>query len=196
MQAFDAIGSRSDLAIMASSAEIMYLVHPDKIMREKAQAIIQEISKFATENLDNNPVLYAAIKKYVEQKSPAEKLSETQRYYIDELMKEFKRNGLELPEEKQAEVRALKNEITMIDLQFEANINNEGNKTIAVARQELQGVPEDFIDALKKQMPALILLQSIMQPTTGSWPLVLLKPRAKNYGLHLLIAHILPMKNF
>lgn len=148
--AFDAVGSRSDLAILASSAEIIHLTHPDQAMREKAQAIIEELSKFSTENLDNNPVLYAAIKNYVHNKSSSEELSDKQRYYINQLMKEFKLSGLELPEEKQAEVRALKNEITAIGLQFEANVNNEGNKTIAVSRQELQGVPDDFIDSLKK----------------------------------------------
>jgi len=99
--------SRECFAIIASSAEIIHLVHQSQIMREKAQEIIQEIMKFVTENLENNPVLYAAIKNYVQHKSPAENLSEKQRYYIDELMKEFKQNGLELPAEKQAEVRAV-----------------------------------------------------------------------------------------
>ncbi len=150
MQAFDAITSRSDLAIISGSAAIIYLVHPDRAMREKAQAIIEEISTFATAKLENNPALYAAIKSYVQQKAPMEQLSEEQLYYIDELMKQFKRSGLELPEDKQTEIRALKNGLTTIGLQFETNINNDGNKTIVLSRKELQGVPDYFIDSLEK----------------------------------------------
>lgn len=147
-QALDRICSYSDLAILANATVMLKMTSPDEAMRKTAQDMCEAIKKFQIEQISNNQALYRAFKWYVEHKAMAEKLSAEETRYLDELMKEFKRSGLELPEDRQQEVRALKAELAKLELQYETNIDQDAT-TITVKKDDLEGLPEDFINQLK-----------------------------------------------
>jgi len=153
----DILESLSDLSIMAPLAEVLTLVDPQEDMRNAAQKGLIEIEKFATHNISNNPELFKAFKAYVEGNANNEKLTDEERYYLQERMKDFKRNGMHLPPEQLEEVKKLKTKLTELGLQFEKNINDDA-RTIAVTREELEGLSDDFINSLKRADDGLYIL--------------------------------------
>lgn len=69
------------------------------------------------------------------------KLAEPEQRLIHETMKDFKLNGLDLPDDKLAKVKDLKKQMTELNTQFHANLNN--NTDFAeMNEKELAGVPD------------------------------------------------------
>jgi len=147
-QALDTLESRSNLSVVAPIAEFVTMVDPEESMRNAGQKALIEIVKFATDKINNNPVLFKAFKAYVEGNAKNEELSDEQQYYLQEQMKGFRRSGLHLPKEQLEEVKQIKNELMRLGLEFEKNIAIDA-RTITVARDELEGLSDDFIDSLK-----------------------------------------------
>ncbi len=153
----DVLESLSDPAIIAPLAEVITLVDPREAMRNAAQKGLIEIEKFATHNISNNSELYKAFQAYVEGNAENEKLSDEEWYYLQDRMKDFKRNGMHLDPEQLKKVKKLKNKLTELGLQFEKNINDDA-RTIAVTREELAGLSDDFINSLKRTDDGLYIL--------------------------------------
>ncbi|MEO5970116.1 MAG: M3 family metallopeptidase [Bdellovibrionia bacterium] len=84
--------------------------------------------------------LYLAIKdQKATQPAEARLLSET--------LKAFEENGLKLPDDKLKQVRELKQALAVLESQFSTNLNQD--QTVAeFTREELAGVPEDYINSL------------------------------------------------
>ncbi|CAH0476142.1 unnamed protein product [Peronospora belbahrii] len=77
------------------------------------------------------------------------KLDPVTQRYVQRLVQDFERNGLQLPYDKQKEVQAWKQKLSKLGIQFQQNLSEE---TIEVqfAQDELKGLSEDFIAALEK----------------------------------------------
>ncbi len=156
-KALDRLESLSELAIMFPVLEVVMLVYPAAEMRNIAEKKLVELEKFATHNISNNPHLFRAFKDYVEGTAAQEELSDEQRYYLQERLNDFKRNGMHLDQENLAEVEVLKNRLTELGLSFEKNINDD-DRTITVTREELAGLSDDFIKSLKQTDEGLYIL--------------------------------------
>lgn len=148
-KALDDICARNDLAVKESAIAIIEYLHPDKAMRDTAHDTVKKVSDFYVDQLSNNKKLYEAFKSYAQGNAGTEQLSETQRYFIDETMKDFKRAGLDLPEDQLAQVSAIKKKLTQLSMEFGRNISQD-NKTITATKQELEGLDDDFITSLKQ----------------------------------------------
>ncbi len=148
-QALDDLVSRSDLAVKDGVFSVVEYVYPEDDMRNTAHDVVLEISNFFVDNIGNNKRLYQAFKAYVEGNARNEQLNDEQQYFLQETMKDFKRAGLDLPDEELEKVKELKKAVSKLKLEFDRNIAQD-NRTITVTLDELKGIDDEFIETLKK----------------------------------------------
>ncbi|MFT6765508.1 MAG: thimet oligopeptidase [Alteromonas naphthalenivorans] len=129
--------------------ELIMSVHPDKAMRDEAAKQDLAIKGFLLEHLSNNISLYEAFKGYDHGNATQEEFSPEEHLALDELIGDFKRSGLELPEDKRVKIVELNKKLQKISQQFSQNINNDAS-SITATKQQLTGVSDDFVGALKK----------------------------------------------
>ena len=99
-RALDNLGHLSPLAITSNIIGALKLVSPDESVRNACQDAILKISQFALENITNNKALYAALKAYAEGNAKREALSDEETYFLKKNLEDYKRRGLELPDEQ------------------------------------------------------------------------------------------------
>jgi thimet oligopeptidase len=74
------------------------------------------------------------------------KLSGEDKKLFEETMRDYRRAGLDLPNEKRKEVEELRKQLTKLGTDFDTNIVN-ANAPIVFAKAELDGLPESFLAA-------------------------------------------------
>ena len=139
-----------------SSVNMLEHVSPDEKLRDASRAASLQLREFAIDLFGNNQELYQAFKTYAEGNAQKESLTNVERYFLDETMSDFKRNGLALPAEELAEVTRLKKKLAGVELQFSANIAN-GQRSVKVTQSELTGLDDDFIKSLKREGDVYVL---------------------------------------
>ena len=148
-QELDAVSSLSDALIMANICAALENVTADDALRQAAHDAMTKIQNFFVDAVENNRALYNVFKVYFESGAPQEELSDEQRYYLQETMTQWQRNGLDLPDDKLTQCSGLKKEIAKLSQDFEANIAKD-NRTITVPSTGLVGVDPDFVAQLKR----------------------------------------------
>jgi thimet oligopeptidase len=149
VQPFDELSALSDLAIVQRIANALESLSPHDELRESARLAVVEINNFFVEQVMQNAELFKAFKAYVDGNSVKENLTDAQRYFITETMKDFERAGLLLPADKRAQLLALDKEITKLCSEFDQHIADE-KRTLTVPREALAGLDDHFIGALKR----------------------------------------------
>ena len=79
--------------------------------------------------------------------------------YLTRVLGGFERAGIALDDAGRAKAQALTDEVSKLSTEFEANIP-KGQKTITTTTAELDGVPQDFIDAHKPGPDGKITLRT------------------------------------
>lgn len=148
-EALDKVTGLSNLSIFHGMLSAVEAVNPDEKMRNAAHEVSLKIQAFWIDNVSNNKLLYQAFKAYAQGNAKNEQLSLEEHYFIDETMKDFKRAGLELPDDQLAQVGMLNKKLAGLALKFSRNIA-EDKSTIQVTRDGLKGLEEDFIQSLKR----------------------------------------------
>lgn len=156
-KAIDNLESFSSLAITANIVATLRHVSPDTAIRNACQDALLKISQFALENITNNKALYKALKEYAEGNAHKEALSDEERYFITKTLEDYKRIGLDLPDEQLKTIREIEHELTELSLKYDENIASD-NRTIEVSQAELEGMDQDFINNLKKNSKNLYLV--------------------------------------
>ncbi|MFL5814217.1 MAG: M3 family metallopeptidase [Bdellovibrionia bacterium] len=87
---------------------------------------------------------------------------------LSETLKAFERNGLKLPEDKLAQVKALQQKLTAVQTQFNANLNNDVT-TVELTEAELAGVPADYKSNLKKTADGARYIVTTRESDVGSF---------------------------
>ena len=118
---------------------------------EELQAIAKDISPLLTTHYDNillNVKLFQRIKAVYEKRDQLN-LNTEQATLLDKTYKQFARGGANLPEDKQAELREINKELSLLSLQFGDNQLAETNafKLILEKPEDLAGLPQFVIDA-------------------------------------------------
>lgn len=147
--ALDNLGTFSNAVIAGGIISTLDLVHPDKEIRDAARDAVKEIQNFFIDNISSNRELYNGLKYYAENNAKNEQLSAEQVYYIEETVKDFKRSGLDLPDDKLEELKKIKKQLVDIESDFDKNISQDQSK-IEVTKEELAGLPEDYINSRPK----------------------------------------------
>jgi thimet oligopeptidase len=139
--------------------ELIHMVSPDKAIREQGAHYIQELQKQYAEKIMGNKKLYQALKEYLETQADHDNLTKEERYFLEETVEDFKRAGLELPDQELAKVIEINKKLSQLGTQFQMNINGD-NRTLEVTAEQLKGVPESFIKTLKKTEDSKYVLRS------------------------------------
>jgi peptidyl-dipeptidase Dcp len=140
---------------------------------DEMQALAREITPKMSAHRDNislNKELFTRVKAIYEKRNElnldAQQLRVVEKYYQD-----FERNGANLPEEKQAELRKLNDELSMLSLRFGENMLAETNKNfklVVETEADLKGLPTDVIAAAAEQAKK--------DSMDGKWVFTLQKP--------------------
>uniref|UniRef100_A0A672GXU2 Peptidase M3A/M3B catalytic domain-containing protein n=1 Tax=Salarias fasciatus TaxID=181472 RepID=A0A672GXU2_SALFA len=77
-------------------------------------------------------------------------LSAESRRFLERLVKLGRRNGLHLDTHTQEEIKRLKKQLSSLCIDFNRNLN-EDSSCLLLSREELGGLPEDFLDSLEKE---------------------------------------------
>ncbi len=119
---------------------------------DQIQALARDITPKLTTHSNNimlNKELFAKVKAVYEKRNElnldVEQLRVVEKYYQD-----FERNGANLSDEKQAELRKLNDELSMLELKFGENTLAETNKNFKMVVEneaDLKGLPADVIAA-------------------------------------------------
>ncbi len=148
MRAFDVTMNR--FHIVESGISVLSYASPDEEVRKAAQDMQVKMQVFVIDNFLLNERLYNACSEYENLlKHVGEALNREERYFVEETMHEFRRNGLQLPPDQQNKIRALQKELSEHALKYDLTIN-ASNRTIEVGREDLKGLDDHFIDSLKR----------------------------------------------
>lgn len=144
--------------IVVSSIEILSLVSPDDSVRNAAHKGLIELKASEIDLFSLNPRLYAACAEYETlQKKQPENLSQPESYFLKIVMEEFRRNGLQLPPEKQEIVKKIKKELAEHETNYDRNIA-ASQGFITATKEELKGLADSYINTLRKNEKGLYIL--------------------------------------
>jgi len=155
IRAYDILNAR--LHQTGTIIHVLEMVSPDASLRSAAHEQIIKLQEFSVDNLAHNKDVYEAIKEYSQIGKDLDTLTPEEAYYLKELVKGLEKSGLNLPHMTQEELKKLKKELGVLELQFETNINCD-NRTINVTHAGLAGLSEQFIETLKKTDGGLYVL--------------------------------------
>ena len=126
---------------VAGPLTFMGYVSTDQKIHDEGQACEEKLGPFFVE-LSTRKDLYDAIK-------DATPRNENEKRLLSETLRDFEQQGLKLPAEKLAEMKKLKQELSVIESQFQAALNNDVS-SVELTEAELDGVSEDFKSRLKR----------------------------------------------
>lgn len=145
-RALDTIGAQ--FGQVCNAIEILEMIDPRADVRDACHKEIIKLRAFAVDAFSNKKV-YNAFKEYVEGAAKKESLNAEEQYFLSESMRDFKRAGLDLPDDTFKKLQDLKKELSELTLAYDTNINNDASSITATA-EELKGCDEHFIKSLTK----------------------------------------------
>ncbi len=119
----------------------------NKQMREASQKLNQELSQWSVETSSRKDI-YKVIKSYSD-KSQVEAKADAQKLKV-ETMKSFEKQGFNLSDEKQLELKNLKIELEKLTSEIQKNISESGKKEIFFKIEELKGLSAGQLENLTK----------------------------------------------
>ncbi|XP_047472872.1 thimet oligopeptidase-like [Penaeus chinensis] len=117
----------------------------DKAVREASSKAEQKLEEFDVEMSMRKDIFdrVVAFKENV----GVEGMSSEQKRLVDKLILHGRRNGLHLSSEIQDQVKSIKKRMSELSIKFQRNLN-EDNTKLFFTREELAGMPDDFINEL------------------------------------------------
>jgi len=133
----------------ANAATFLGHVSADKAIRDAATEAQETISKYgvaAQMRLD----VYLVCKAYADaQQASQEQLSDQQDRFLSRTMRDFSRAGLALPESQRNEIKAIKERLSSLSIEFSKNTNEECAK-LEFTEAQLEGLPAGSLEALER----------------------------------------------
>ncbi|PCI39319.1 MAG: hypothetical protein COB53_03425 [Elusimicrobia bacterium] len=126
-------------------------VGPNKDVREAAHKCEKRVDKFGVD-INTREDLYLAMKAV-----DGSGLTGTDKKLYDRTIQDFKRNGLDLEPVKRARYKILKKQLVEMSSSFSKNIADV-NDHVAFTKEEMEGIPEDFLNRLKKTDAGLYIV--------------------------------------
>ena len=140
----DPLNDLSRLVYEASAlASLMENTHPNPEVREVAEKANQEVQKFVTD-LSLNKDVYEAVKAVDVSKEDAA----TKRVHKNTL-RDYRRAGVDRDDATREKIRVLREELVKLGQEFDRNIREDKRFIELDSAADLEGLPQDFIDAHK-----------------------------------------------
>ncbi len=124
--------------------EVIKETSQDAALRDFATDEIKKLQEWSV-GLDYREDVFRALKAYADTKP---KLSGEDAKLFAETMRDYRRAGLDLPKEKRDEVERLRKKLSGLETDFESNVTKAQHR-LTFSREELEGAPQDFLDAVK-----------------------------------------------
>lgn len=139
---------------------------------DQVEEVAKEVSPLKSKNRDDirlNAKLFERIKAVYDQKANLD-LSEEQGMLLEKLYKEFTRGGANLDPEKQARLREINKELSLLSLTFGQNLLKENNRfeLVIETKEDLAGLPGSSIEAAAET--------AVERGHQGKWVFTLDKP--------------------
>ena len=115
-------------------------VHPDAEVRAAANTCSERQSDFYSQ-ISLSRLLYERVSAI-----DTQDLSQSERYMVEQTVKDFQRSGVDRDAETRQRIRNLQKEITSIGNEFDKNIREDVRSVKALAA-DLKGLPQDYIDS-------------------------------------------------
>jgi thimet oligopeptidase len=126
----------------------MSYVAEDKAVRDAADDLREAMEKFEIE-LGFREDVYKAVQEFAATPEAAALTGESKRL-LEFTLRDYRRDGFDLPQEKRQRVKELKNRLVELGLQFQRNIDTYED-AILITREELIGLPDAYIGGLKTE---------------------------------------------
>jgi Zn-dependent oligopeptidase len=133
------------VAVGYGRGAFMAQVHTDSAVRDAGQEAEERISKWRV-GVAFRDDLYRAVRAFAETDEAAA-LEGERRRLLEFWLRDFRRAGQELTPERRAELEGLRNRLVELEVAFQRNVN-EYRDQIDVTRDELAGLPDDYVDRL------------------------------------------------
>ncbi|MBF0501535.1 MAG: Zn-dependent oligopeptidase [Candidatus Riflebacteria bacterium] len=125
--------------------QFMASVSPDKATRDAASKLEEDCSSYLVD-ISSRRDLYNAVNELA---STSPKLASIDAFLLERTLTDFKRSGLGLPEKELNEFKQLKKKLVSIQIAFAKNLRDLKDG-IEVTKEELAGLPDDYIAKLEK----------------------------------------------
>lgn len=132
---------------------LMSMVHPDLAVRDAAKECEPKTDSFMTE-LWMDVEVASVMKRYANKN---ETLPTHKQRLLHDIIREFRRNGLELNPDEQTRLREINTELTTLGQSFLVNISSSRGQ-IRVPPTSLEGLPEDYIQKHPLENDGLITI--------------------------------------
>ena len=133
------------LSDVQQQLEVLLDVHPDAAMRSAAMTAVERISA-ANIEMEYDRRLWDAVQAWA---ATDESLDAIDRKLADDVLRDMRRMGFALSDERFAELKRLTTELKLLEAAFEKAIN-DWEDHIEVSREQLAGLPDRYIEGLKK----------------------------------------------
>jgi thimet oligopeptidase len=142
----------AELGAAGSQAGLLDSVHPDKKIRDKAQALTQKVAEAGTLLALNQGVYIALTAINLDSADAAT------RHYVERTLLQYRLAGVDKDEATRSKVKELHDRATLLSLTFGRNVQENVNRVTVEDKAELDGLPEDFLAAHAADEHGLITL--------------------------------------
>lgn len=129
------------LDLGANKASLYAVVHPNEEIRTTAEECEQDFSKLATDISVSRP-LYEALSQL-----DVSNEDDLTRRWTEKLLRDFRRAGVDKDEQTRARIVALQEELVELGQTFDRNIREDVRTLVLDSVDELDGLPDDYIEA-------------------------------------------------
>ena len=140
--------AREDYSDAAQRLGVLKDVHPDHAVRQAAALAEESAGKYLIK-IASRRDLFRAVDAWATGNGAREVLDLEQRRLLELMRREFRRNGLELPDDKLARLVSLRTRLAELATDFSRNLNENADR-IEVTDAELKGLPAAYVDRLSK----------------------------------------------
>jgi len=133
------------MGVAYGRSPFMARVHPDGNVRNEATVVEEHLTKWATDLVFRTD-LFNAVREYSESAEAAD-LPGTKARLIEHMLRDFRRAGHELSTEDQTELQRLQQRLVELQVAYSKNLD-EWDDFIEVTRDDLAGLPDDYVDGL------------------------------------------------
>ena len=128
------------VVLASGRLDLIHETSPDKALRDAAHEASRKLQTWFVDSSFRRDV-YQAVKAYADT-GPV--LQGEDAMLLKTVLRDYRRNGMELPEAQRSKLQALKNRLNDLGLEFRRNIT-QSDTLVEYSREELDGVSEDFL---------------------------------------------------
>lgn len=136
--------ARAEVAGVANRAGLISQTNPNEALRNAAEEAIQTHQQWNLA-IDYREDVHKAIKAFAGEKP---KLKGEDEKLLVETLRDYRRAGMDLPEDKRQEIQQWRSELTKLATEFDSNLF-AAKAPVTFTKAELEGLPEDFLKSAK-----------------------------------------------